>query len=119
MIDGLNINNGYPPFWILIYGLVIIGFGIFLIAIGSGLRISLTFTVIGLSFIALWLYLNIRKEKKQKKRVYGNTTHACICQICDHNETMICLQQKCPCCIIAKGDKITGHKPADDYSESK
>ena len=108
MIDELNINNRHPPLWILIYGLVIIAFGIFLLTIGSGIRVFLIFIVIGLSLIALWLYLDIRKEK-QKKGVYFNTTHACICPICKHKETKICLQQKCVCCLIMKGDVIIGH----------
>ena len=105
----MNINNRHPPLWPLIYGLVIIAFGIFLLTIGSGIRIFLIFIVIGLSLIAIWLYLDIRKEKKQKKGVYVNTTQECICPICKHKETKICLQQKCACCLIMKGDVITGH----------
>ena len=109
MIDELNINNHYPLLWLLIYGLVIIGLGIFLLTIGSGIRVSLIFIVIGLSLIALWLYLDIRKEKRQKKRAYLNTTQACICLICNHKEAKICLQQKCVCCLIMKGNDIIGH----------
>jgi hypothetical protein len=85
-------------------------FGIFLLMIGSGIRVFLIFLVIGLSLIGLWSYLDIRKEEKQKKReVYLNTTQACICAICKHKELKICLQQKCACCIIMKGDVIKGH----------
>ena len=105
----MNINNRHPPLWILIYGLVIIAFGIFLLIIGSGIRVFLIFLAIGLSLIGLWLYLDIRKEGKQKKGVYVNTTQACICPICEHKETKICLQQKCACCLIMKGDVIIGH----------
>jgi hypothetical protein len=106
----LNITNRHPPLWILIYGLVIIAFGIFLLIIGSGIRAFLIVIVIGLSLIGLWLYLDIRKEEKQKKReVYLNTSQACICVICKHKETEICLQQKCACCLIMKGDVIIGH----------
>ena len=106
----MNINNRYPPLWILIYGLVIIAFGIFLLTIGSGIRVFLIIIVIGLSLIALWLYLDIRKEKRQKKRgVYVNTTQACICPICEHKEMKICLQQKCACCLIMKEYVIIRH----------
>ena len=108
MIDELNINNRHPPLWILIYGLVIIALGIFLLIIGSGIRVSLIFIVIGLSFIALWLYLDIRKEN-QKKEVYINTIQAYICPICKHKVTKSCLQQKCACCLIMNGDVIIGH----------
>ena len=62
----MNINNPHPPLWILIYGLVIIAFGIFLLTLGSGIRVFLIIIVIGLSLIALWLYLDIRKEKQKK-----------------------------------------------------
>ena len=85
-------------------------FSIFLLIIGSGIRVFLIFLVIGLSLIGLWLYLDIRKEERQKKReVYLNTTQVCICIICKHKETKICLQQKCACCLIIKGDVIIGH----------
>ena len=84
--------------------------------IGSGIRVFLIFIVIGLSLIGLWLYLDIRKEKKQKKReVYLNTTQACICAICKHKETKICLQQKCACCLIMKGDVIIGHHTNNSF----
>jgi hypothetical protein len=83
--------------------------------IGSGIRVFLIFLVIGLSLIGLWLYLDIRKEGKQKKReVYLNTIQACICAICKHKETNICLQQKCACCLIMKGDVIIGHHTNKD-----
>jgi len=109
LIDELNTNNRPPPLGILIYGLVIIALGIFLLTIGSGIRIFLIIIVIGLLLIGLWLYLDIRKEK-QKKGIYVNTTQACICPICEHKETKICLQQKCACCLIMKGDVIIGHQ---------
>ena len=108
MIDELTISNRHPTLWLLIYGLVIIAFGIFLLTIESGIRVFLIVIVIGLSLIALWLYLDIRKEK-QKNGTYVNTTQACICPICKHKETKICLQQICACCIIMKGDVIIGH----------
>jgi uncharacterized membrane protein len=77
----LNVSNRHPPLWILIYGLIIMAFGIFLLIIGSGIRAFLIFMVIGLSLIGLWLYLDIRKEEKQNKReVYLNTTQACLAQ---------------------------------------
>ena len=107
----MNISNRHPPLWILIYGLVIIAAGIFLFMIGSGIRVFLIFLVIGLSLIGLWLYLDIRKGEKQKKReVYLNTIQACICAICKHKETKICLQEKCACCLIMKGDVIIRHQ---------
>ena len=76
----MNISNRYPPLWLLIYGFVIMAFGIFLLMIGSGIKVFLILLVTGLSLIRLWSYLDIRKEEKQKKReVYLNTTQTCIC----------------------------------------
>ena len=76
----MNISNRYPPLWLLIYGFVIMAFGIFLLMIGSGIKVFLILLVTALSLIRLWSYLDIRKEEKQKKReVYLNTTQTCIC----------------------------------------
>ena len=108
----MNINNRHHhPLWLLIYGHIIIAFGIFFLVIGSGIRVFLIFIVIGLSLIALWLYINIKKENKWNNRLYLNTIQECICAICKHKETKICLQQKCACCLIMKGDVIIGHHP--------
>jgi hypothetical protein len=49
------------------YGFGIIAFGIFLLAIGSGIRVFLIFTIIGLSLIALWLYFN--EDQRIKTRI--------------------------------------------------
>ena len=35
---------------------------------------------------------------------------ACICPICKHKETKICLQQICVCCLIMKEGVIIGHQ---------
>ena len=105
----MNSNNRHPPLGILIYGLVIIALGIFFLTIGSRIRVFLIVIVIGLSLIALWLYLDIRKEK-QKNGTYVNTTQACICPICKHKETKICLQQICVCCLKMKEGVIIGHQ---------
>ena len=66
------------------------------------------FTIMGVSMIVLWLYLNAR-TKRQKNDEKTITKQACICLICKHEESKICLQQKCVCCIIMKGDTIIGH----------
>jgi hypothetical protein len=33
----------------------------------------------------------------------------CICSICKHEQAVLCLNQKCACCIIMNGDKVIGH----------
>jgi hypothetical protein len=62
----------------------------------------------GVSMIVLWLYLNAR-TKRQKNDNNTFTKQSCICLICKHEKSKICLQQKCVCCIIKKGDTIIGH----------
>ena len=104
----MNSSNRLPLLGILIYGLVIIALGIFLLTIGHGIRVFLIFIVIGLSLIALWLYFDIKKDR-QKNGIYVNTTQACICPIYKHKETKICLEHICVCCLIMKG-VIIGHQ---------
>ena len=67
--------------------------------------------VVGVSMIILWLYLNARtkRQKNDEKNIIIITKQPCICTICKHQESKICLQQKCACCIIMKEDTIIGH----------
>ena len=60
--------------------------------------------------IVLWLYLNARtrKQKNDEKNIII-TKQPCICTICNHQKSKICLQQKCAGCIIMKEDTIIGH----------
>jgi hypothetical protein len=68
------------------------------------------FTIMGVSMIVLWLYLNARtKRQKNDDKNIIITKQPCICTICKHQESKICLQQKCACCIIMKEDTIIGH----------
>ena len=77
-------------------------FGIFLLVIGSGIRVFLIFTIIGLSLIALWLYFDARPKNQNKKK-------KCVCQICNHKVIKLCLQSKCPCCIAMKDNTCITH----------
>jgi hypothetical protein len=88
------------------YGFGIIAFGIFLFAIGSGIRVLLIFTIIGLSLIALWLYFNARPKNQNKNRP---NEEKCICPICSHEVVRICMRHRCPCCIVMKGDSDAAH----------
>jgi hypothetical protein len=33
----------------------------------------------------------------------------CICTVCKHEQAVVCINEKCPCCIVMKGDSIIGH----------
>ena len=101
-------NSRLTLLWLLIYGFGFIAFGIFLLAIGSGIRMFLIFTIIGLSLIALWLYLNARLKNQNKIRLLSNK-EKCICPICNHEVVRICLRHGCTCCIAMKGDSNAAH----------
>jgi hypothetical protein len=34
---------------------------------------------------------------------------SCICSVCKHDNAGVCISEKCPCCIMMKGDEIIGH----------
>jgi hypothetical protein len=101
-------NSRLTLLWLLMYGFGIIAFGIFLLAIGSGIRVFLIFTIIGLSLVALWLYFNARPKNQKKNRLLSNE-EKCICPICNHEVVKICLRHRCPCCIAMKGDSDSAH----------
>jgi hypothetical protein len=46
------------------------------------------------------------KKKLEISHKYGTE---CICQICSHDKTLVCIKEKCKCCIIMKENKIIGH----------
>lgn len=100
-----NISNSVGvAIWPLIVGIAIIGFSILLLtlrAIIPAFIIMLT----GVCLIIYWIYITKTKNQGTKSK-YGER---CICAICNHEQSSICIQQKCICCSIARGDKIIGH----------
>jgi Flp pilus assembly protein TadB len=95
------------PIWPLIFGSGIIIFSILLFILRVNIRIIVIFLIMGISLIVLWLYLDART--KQLKKNFDNTRQICICQICNHEEVKVCLQQKCACCLAMKGNTVIGH----------
>ena len=93
--------------WLSILGIGTILFGISLFVLHIPVRTIIIFFAIGVSVVALWLYADARS--KQQKRIDVITAQACICSICRHDGAEICLQQKCACCLIMKGDTVIGH----------
>ncbi len=60
-----------------------------------------------MAVVTLWLYADRRSN--QQKKISAIAVQACICSICKHEEAKQCMQQKCACCILMKGDTIIGH----------
>lgn len=93
--------------WLSILGIGTIIFAISLFVLRIPVRTIIIFFIIGISVVAMWLYVDARS--KQQKRIDVITTQACICSICKHDEAKICLQQKCACCLVMKGNTVVGH----------
>jgi hypothetical protein len=83
-------------------------FGIFLLVLGSGIRVFFIFIIIGLSLIALWLYLDARSKNQNRYRFLPNE-EKCVCLICNHEVVKSCLQRKCPCYIAMKDNTSIAH----------
>ena len=95
------------PLWPLIYGLGIVAFSILLLALRAGIAIFLIFMTIGLAMIIFWVYYNARTKQNSNMKFVAK--QPCTCAICSHEKANFCLEQKCACCIVVKGESIVGH----------
>ncbi|HZA63658.1 MAG TPA: hypothetical protein VE573_12355 [Nitrososphaeraceae archaeon] len=102
-----NSRPSAPPLWLLIYGVGIIIFSVLLFSLRAGIRIFLIFMVIGVALSIFWLYLYLRMKQQSRTAVIAK--QPCICPICNHEETGSCIQQKCACCVVMKGETVIGH----------
>ena len=93
--------------WISILGIVTLCFGISLFVFRIPIRTIIIFFAIGIPLILLWLYADWKST--QQRRINTITKQACICSICKHQQAKVCLQQKCACCIMRKGNDVIGH----------
>ena len=110
--------------WILTLGLATLCFGISLFVLRIPIRTIGIFFALGIPLILLWLYVGNRsKQQLQQQQKNGKTIsdpssnenlvqyqqRSCTCPICKHEQAGVCLNQKCACCIIMKGNKVVGH----------
>jgi hypothetical protein len=111
--------------WILTLGLATLCFGISLFVLRIPIRTIGIFFALGIPLILLWLYVGDKSKQQQLQRQKkvettgdpsSNNNHlvqhqqkSCTCPICKHEQAEICLNQKCACCIVTKGDKVVGH----------
>ena len=108
--------------WLLALGLATLCFGIFLFVLRIPVRTIGIFFALGIPLILLWLYVGGKSRQQQPND--GKTTsdlgssnnpdqhqlqQQCICPICKHEQAEVCLNQKCACCTIMKGNKVVGH----------
>jgi len=110
--------------WILTLGLSTLCFGISLFVLRIPIRTIGIFFALGIPLILLWLYVGNRsKQQLQQQQKNGKTIsdpssnnnlvqyqqRSCTCPICKHEQAGVCLNQKCACCTIMKGNKVVGH----------
>ena len=108
--------------WILTLGLATLCFGISLFVLRIPIRTIGIFFALGIPLIVLWLYIGDKSKQQklqQNEKITNNSSsnnhlsqyqlQPCICPICNHEHAVICLNQKCACCIIIKGNKVIGH----------
>jgi hypothetical protein len=95
------------PLWPLIYGLGIVAFSFFLLALRAGIAIFLIFIAVGVAMIMLWIYFNVRTTQKNNMNFVAK--QPCKCAICTHEKVGLCLEQKCACCIVIEGGNTIGH----------
>ena len=107
--------------WLLALGLATLCFGISLVVLHVPIRTMGIFFALGIPLILLWLYVSDKSRRQQQQKGGKPTSYPgssnnsrldqqqCICSICSHEEAEDCLNQKCACCTLMKGDRIVGH----------
>ena len=110
--------------WILTLGLATLCFGISLFVLRIPIRTIGIFFALGIPLILLWLYASDRSKQQLQQQKNGKPIsdpssnnnnlvqyqqQSCICPICKHGQAGVCLNQKCACCTIMKGNKVVGH----------
>ena len=103
--------------WLSALGIATLCFGIFLFILRIPVRTISIFFVLGIPLILLWLYVDVKSKQPQQKKKIDNSINIhqqqqqqlCKCSICKHEQAGICLNQKCACCLMMKGDSIVGH----------
>ncbi len=93
--------------WLSFMGIGTLCFGISLFVLRIPIRTIVVFLVIGLPLVALWLYVDAKS--RQQRSVLDINRQACLCPICKHEEAKFCLQDKCACCLVRRGEKVVGH----------
>jgi len=95
--------------WLSALGISTALFGISLVVFHIPVRTIAIFVGIGLGVVALWLYSDARSQQQKRLDAMVSSSEGCICAICKHEEAKVCLQKKCMCCIVMKGNSILGH----------
>jgi len=97
--------------WLATLGIGALIFGLALFVLKVPVRTMLIFFAIGIPVVFLWLYADerSRREKKEMEQLGEIQQQPCICTVCKHEQATVCIDEKCPCCIVMKGGSIIGH----------
>lgn len=97
--------------WLATLGIGTLLFGIGLFVLRIPVRTIMIFFALGIPVILLWLYVD-QKSRHQQNEIDGLDKlqdQACICPVCEHEQAAVCMNKKCPCCIMMKGTDVLGH----------
>jgi hypothetical protein len=97
--------------WLVSLGIGTVLFGLSLFVLRVPIRTIIIFFALGIPLVCLWLYVDekSRRQKKQMDEFKKMQQLPCACTFCKHDREALCIEHMCPCCILTKGDKITGH----------
>jgi hypothetical protein len=93
--------------WLVTLGIGTVLFGISLFVLRIPIRTIFVFFALGVPVVFLWLYIDLKSRRQDEFSKMQN--QKCICAVCKHDQAAICIDQKCPCCVAVKGDRIVGH----------
>ena len=97
--------------WLVTLGIGTLFFGLSLFVLRVPIRTIIIFFALGIPLVSLWLYVDekSRRRSKQIDDFDKVQQQACACNFCKHDREALCIENKCPCCISVKGNKIVGH----------
>ncbi len=104
-------ENSLTNRWILVLGIGALFLALSLIVIRVPVRTIIVFFAIGIPLTLMWMYVDDKSTRQKKEYEFFTNLQkqSCICSVCKHDNAGVCISEKCPCCIMMKGDTIIGH----------
>ncbi|MFL6492898.1 MAG: hypothetical protein ACJ70O_07355 [Nitrososphaera sp.] len=93
--------------WLLMFAIAAGLFAISFLLLRVNIRTLVILLGIGLPLVTLWLYMDAKYFSAQGRSI--SSKQACVCPVCKHPYARMCLEEKCSCCLITKGEKVIGH----------
>lgn len=93
--------------WLLMLAIATGLFAISFLLLRVNIRTLVILLGIGLPLVTLWLYMDAKYFSAQGRSIPSK--QACVCPVCKHQYARMCLEEKCSCCLVTKGEKVIGH----------